>query len=193
MPRQTSATPMKVIMPDGFRIEASNNSGASWVDLGVIAGGAPITFNWDELQLDGGNYEGFKDETINHTVALAPSALWNFNTDNLAVIFGGIFSSSAATEPNTGKVMEFAGTSKHVSVTRIALRLTHYNVDATAGSETDADIDWRFVLYNAKADAGASFNFKGVNEDGLDEVTVSFTGKPDPAEAYRLFEFFESI
>jgi hypothetical protein len=53
-------------------------------------------------------------------------------------------------------------------------------------------VDWEFTLYNAKVDAGASMNFKGVNEDGLDEYTVSFTGRPDPAQSYRLFKFFRA-
>jgi len=52
-------------------------------------------------------------------------------------------------------------------------------------------IDWEFFQYNAKVDAGASFNFKGMNEDGLDEITVSFTGKPDPANEYRLLKLYE--
>jgi hypothetical protein len=54
------------------------------------------------------------------------------------------------------------------------------------------DIDWQFTLYNAKLDSGAAFNFKGVNEDGLNEYTVGFTAKPDPANSYRLFKFFKS-
>ena len=52
------------------------------------------------------------------------------------------------------------------------------------------DLDWNFVFYNAKIEAGGSFNFKGVNEDGLNEITVSFTGKPDPDNSYRLFNYF---
>ena len=52
-------------------------------------------------------------------------------------------------------------------------------------------IDWQFFLYNARVDAGATFNFKGMNEDGLDEITVSFTGKPDPDNEYRLLKLYE--
>ena len=52
------------------------------------------------------------------------------------------------------------------------------------------DIDWQFFYYNAKIEAGGSFNFKGVNEDGLNEINVSFTGKPDPDNSYRLFKYF---
>ena len=63
-----------------------------------------------------------------------------------------------------------------------------------AGTEVKAytSVDWEFTLYNAKVDAGASMNFKGVNEDGLSEYTVSFTGRPDPAQSHRLFRFFRA-
>lgn len=54
------------------------------------------------------------------------------------------------------------------------------------------EINWQFFFYNCKINSGGSFNFKGVNEDGLDEITVGFTGKPDPAQAYRLFKFFKA-
>ena len=52
-------------------------------------------------------------------------------------------------------------------------------------------VDWIFTFYNSKIEAGATFNLKGVNEDGLDGFTVSFTNRPDPANSYRLFNFFK--
>ena len=51
-------------------------------------------------------------------------------------------------------------------------------------------IDWQFTLYNATIDSGASFSFKGVNEDGVNELTVSFTAEPDEDEGNRLFKLF---
>jgi hypothetical protein len=51
-------------------------------------------------------------------------------------------------------------------------------------------IDWQFTLYNATVDSGASFSFKGVNEDGVNELTVSFTAEPDEEEGNRLFKLF---
>jgi len=51
-------------------------------------------------------------------------------------------------------------------------------------------IDWQFVLYNALIDAGSSFNFKGANEDGVNELTVSFTAEPDYANGFRLLKLF---
>ena len=192
MPRQTNEK--NLIFPDGFKLEISTDgtTGAVWKDVGVLAGGATLTFNWDEFYLDAGNYEGLVDKAINPTVALAPSAVWNFDPAVIKALFPGFFTSAAANTPKAGTDITYAGTSNQVSLTRSKLRLTHYTVDATGETETDGDIDWRFILHNAKIDAGASFNFKGVNEDGLDEITVSFTGKPDPASTYALFTFFQA-
>jgi hypothetical protein len=191
MPRQTNEKNLQ--FPDGFRLEISTDgtTGAVWKDVGVLSGGATATFNWDEFYMDGGNYEGLVDKAINPTVALSPSAVLNFDASVIASLFPGMFSSGAATSPTTGTDVDYAGTSNQVTLTRSKIRLTHYTVDASGGLETDTDIDWQFTLHNAKIDAGGSFNFKGMNEDGLDEVTVSFTGKPDPASSYDLFTFFQ--
>jgi hypothetical protein len=192
MPRQTNEKNM--VFPDGFRLEISTDGtvGSTWEDVGVLAGGATVTFNWDEFYLDGGNYEGLVDKAINPTVALAPSAVWNFDATVIKNLFAGMFTSAVASSPSAGTDVTYAGTSNQVTLTRSKIRLTHYTVDASGSAETDADIDWRFTLHNAKIDAGGSFNFKGVNEDGLDEVTVSFTGKCDPADSHKLFTFFQA-
>lgn len=192
MPRQTNEK--KMMFPDGFRLEISTDgtTGTAWEDVGVLAGGATVTFNWDEFYLDGGNYEGLVDKAINPTIALAPSAVWNFDATVIKNLFPGMFAIDSANSPTTGNDVTYAGDSNQVTLTRSKIRLTHYTVDATGGSETDADIDWQFTLHNAKIDAGGSFNFKGVNEDGLDEVTVSFTGKCDPADSHKLFTFFQA-
>ena len=117
-------------------------------------------------------------------MALAP-LLWNWDPVVIKALFPGFFTSLRRI-PRSGTDITFAGTSNQVSLTRSKLRLTHYTDDLLT------TVDWQFTLHNAKIDAGASFNFKGVNEDGLDEITVSFTGKPDPASTYALFTFFKA-
>jgi len=192
MPRQTNEKNM--LFPDGFRLEISTDGtiGSEWEDVGVLAGGATVTFNWDEFYLDGGNYEGLVDKAINPTIALAPSAVWNFDAAVIKNLFPGMFAiDESASSPTDGSDVTYAGNSNQVTLTRSKIRLTHYTVDAT-GELDDTDIDWQFTLHNAKIDAGGSFNFKGVNEDGLDEVTVSFTGKCDPADSHKLFTFFQA-
>ena len=182
MPRQTAEK--SIIFPDGFKF--SIDTGDGFEDVGLLSGGSTATFNYDEFDLDAGNYEDLLSYAKNPTVALAPSAVWNWDPAVIKALFPGFFTSAAASAPETGTDVTYAGTSNQVSLTRSKLRLTHYSDDALT------TVDWQFTLHNAKIDAGASFNFKGVNEDGLDEITVSFTGKPDPASTYALFTFFKA-
>jgi hypothetical protein len=179
------------MFPDGFKMEIGGD-GATWTDVGVLAGGAVATFNWEPFALDAGNYEGLIDYLRNPTVALAPSALWNWDPAVIAEVFGGFFLQTPESGgPYAGENLDYAG-EKNVKISRKYIRLTHHTVDATDGAATDADIDWQFTLYNAMVDPGASFNLKGVNEDGLNEISVSFTAKADPENAYRLVNFFKA-
>lgn len=277
MPRQTNEK--SIIFPDGFKFGIDTGDG--FEDVGILAGGATCTFNWDDFSLDAGNYEQLLDYAKNPTVALAPSAIWNWNPTVINKLMMGFTAKTTVASPTDGKALNFAGTSKRFTLTRASLRLIHFDKEVvetliadditalTADSvndyitvpkttfsgalawSTDIDgyveiegmtevhvsdknvatsqghfytdatnlyfivengtyanladakvgftgtvvkaytsVDWAFTLYNAKVDAGASMNFKGVNEDGLSEYTVSFTGKPDPSQSYRLFRFF---
>ena len=276
MPRQTAEK--SIIFPDGFKF--SIDTGDGFEDVGLLSGGSTATFNYDEFDLDAGNYEDLLSYAKNPTVALAPSAIWNWNNSVIAKLMTGFAKVSNTTG---GTNLEFNGTARHFTLTRANLKLTHFNgevskalvadditaldadtvndyitvpkttfvgaltwttkidgyveiegmrevhvddknlassqghfyTDATnlyfivatgtyadlaaaktalTGTEVKAytSVDWEFTLYNAKVDAGASMNFKGVNEDGLSEYTVSFTGRPDPAQSYRLFKFFRA-
>jgi len=188
MPRQTDQ--INAQFPDGFKLEISTDgtTGSTWEDVGVIAGGANLTFTWDDYYLDAGNYEGLVNKAKNPTFAIAPSAIWNWDPAVIANLFPGIMTNTAATDPSVGFDVDYTGTTNQVTLTRSQIRLTHYTVDFA--SQADQYIDWRWTFYNVKIDAGATFNMKGVNEDGLDEITVSFTGRPDPASTYRLFNYF---
>ena len=279
MPRQTNEK--SIIFPDGFKFGIDTGDG--FEDVGILAGGATCTFNWDDFSLDAGNYEQLLDYAKNPTVALAPSAIWNWNPSVINKLMLGFTKKTDATTPTNGTDLKFNGTAKHFTLNRASLRLIHFDdevvetlvagditalvidtvnayitvpkatfvgaltwttnidgyveidgmtevhvsdkdlassqghfyTDATnlyfivaagtyddvtearaglAGTEVKAytSVDWAFTLYNAKVDAGASLNFKGMNEDGLSEYTVSFTGKPDPSESYRLFRFFRA-
>ncbi len=275
MGRQTNQKEM--IFPDGFQMGI--DSGDGFLDVGIIAGGATATLNWDTFYLDAGNYEGLVDKSRNPRVALAPSALWNWSPRVIASVFPGFFETSGA---SGGQDIDFAGDSRQVTLDRVAVRLTHFsdsddhalieaditavddgtnnqyvtipkttfsgaldwtalidglvsvgkeewkyadldNADAQGGFATDdtnlyliynlgtyldlaaaktalagtvvtfrKDIDWQFTVWHARVESGGSFTFKGVNEDGLNEVSVSFEGKPDPDEEYRLFKFFKA-
>jgi hypothetical protein len=182
MPRQTSNTNYQ--FPDGFALEVSTDGGSIWTDVGIVAAGATATLNWDQVLIDAGNYEQLIKRAKNFTMQLSPSALWNWTAEAISTVFSGILSSSAATSPQTGNDVAFAGVDRYISLTDLQVRMTHYS-DAALTTET-----WQFTLYNANLDAGASFNWKGVNEDGLDEINVSFTGRPDPADGYKMMKLF---
>ena len=277
MPRQTAEK--QIIFPDGFKF--SIDTGDGFEDVGLLSGGSTATLNYDEFDLDAGNYEDLLSYAKNPTVALAPSAIWNWNNSVITKLMTGF---AKVSDTTGGTNLEFNGNARHFTLTRANLKLTHFNgevskalvadditaldtsgtdndivtvpkatfvgalpwttqidsvveiegmrevhvddkdavasqgnfyTDATnlyfivatgtyadlagakaglAGTEVKAytSVDWEFTLYNAKVDAGASMNFKGVNEDGLSEYTVSFTGRPDPAQSYRLFKFFRA-
>ena len=274
MPRQTSKK--EIQFPDGFKLGIDNGNG--FEDVGVLAGGATATMSWTDFHYDAGNYVDLVDKAKDPTIALAPSAILNWNPATIANLFSGFL------KTDDGENLEYAGSENQVTLARATVKLIHFSSDETvelaesditaldesgtnndlitvpkttfsgaldwsaslidgyveiagmsevkasqkddiasrgnfytdatnlyfiveAGTYTDlADaktelagtevkfyktIDWQFYLYNAKVDAGASFNFKGANEDGLDEITVSFTGKPDPENSYRLFNLFK--
>ncbi|NMA23672.1 MAG: hypothetical protein GX938_09245 [Spirochaetales bacterium] len=188
MPRQTNEK--RIIFPDGFRMELKPEGAQDFTDVGVLAGGGVFTYNWEERKIDAGNYEDLVDEAFNPTVAFAPSALLNFDPAVIAAIFPGFLETTVISGgPYAGEEVDYAGTNRF-TLKRATIKLTHYNVDATGGQETDANIDWQFTLYNATVDSGGTMNFKGLNEEGLNEITVSFTAKPDAANASRLLNFF---
>lgn len=181
MPRQTAVRSLQ--FPDGFKMEISADSGSTWEDVGVLAGGAQATFNWDQQLIDAGNVKELVNDLKNMSVALAPSALWSWNPDIITKIWAGVFTSTAATTPGVGFDIENTATER-VTPTKLQVRMTHFSDDALTTE------DFQFTLYNATVDAGGSMNFKGVNEDGLNEITVSFTGRPDYASSGELFKFF---
>jgi hypothetical protein len=274
MPRQTSKK--EIQFPDGFKLGIDNGNG--FEDVGVLAGGATATMSWTDYHYDAGNYVDLVDKAKDPTIALAPSAILNWNPATIANLFSGFL------KTDDGENLEYAGSDNQVTLARATVKLIHFSSDESvelaesditaldesgtnndlitvpkttfsgaldwsaslidgyveiAGMSevkasqkddiasqgnfyTDATnlyfiveagtygtlelaktglagtevkfykaIDWQFYLYNAKVDAGASFNFKGANEDGLDEITVSFTGKPDPENSYRLFNLFK--
>ena len=187
MPRQTNAK--RIIFPDGFKLEIKPEGSQDFKDVGVLAGGGVMTYNWEERKIDAGNYKALVDEAFNPTVAFAPSAILNFDPEVIAVLFPGFLEATQASGgPYAGEEVDYVGTERF-TLKRATVRLTHYTKDESE-TPTDADIDWQFNLYNATVDSGGTMNFKGLNEEGLNEITVSFTAEPDTANANRLLNFF---
>ncbi len=120
MPRQTAEK--QIIFPDGFKF--SIDTGDGFEDVGLLSGGSTATFNYDEFDLDAGNYEDLLSYAKNPTVALAPSTIWNWNNSVIAKLMTGFAKVSNTTG---GTNLEFNGTARHFTLTRANLKLTHFN------------------------------------------------------------------
>ena len=84
--------------------------------------------------------------------------------------------------PSAGKKI-VAGTSS-LELTKFIARLRHYTDTAL----TTYDIE--MLIYGVDMDSGLSFAFKGANEDGVNDITVAFTGTVDitRTDGSQLFE-----
>ncbi len=190
--RQTART-STIQLPDGCKLEISTDgtTGSAFQEIGLMEAGVSVTLNWDQVQIDAGNYKELKKFITNPTVQMSPSALWDWDPAVIVALFPGFMKSTAATTPAVGTDLEYKGTSEQVELTNSIVRITHYKVTVD-GTETAADIDWQFTVHNATVDAGATLNFKGANElDSFDDISVSFTGTPDRANDNQLFKLFK--
>ena len=77
--------------------------------------------------------------------------------------------------PSAGNVMT-AGKSSTI-LSRYIMRFRHYTNDA----QTEWDIE--LFAYGTDVDSGMAINFKGSNEEGKDNITVSFTSNLDTSRA----------
>jgi len=255
MSAQTNVS--KYIIPDGMNIAISTDSGSSWSDIGLLAGGATLTHNFTKQTINGGNKNKIVDRIKDQTVALAPSALWSQDLAVFEKLGGGLYTRTAvAGTPVTGASQVVAANGwayqKFIKLTNqnydgsavtvnsvtgsvdglLAVNTDYYigrneageygifvldsatvttvnqtltiNTDytpaassyITAGTSlleltsfqvrmrhyTDVGLtafDQEVYVYNAATDSGIQFNFKGQNEDGLFETTMSFTGSLD--------------
>ncbi len=191
MSRQTSE-PTVLVFPDGFRMSISTDNGTTFEDVGVLSSGGDLVYNWDEFRVDAGNYRALVDKYINPTIALSPSEILDFDPANIARIFPGFMKTGTATTPTTGTTAEFAGTERYGTLTRCIIKLSHYTVNASQGTETDTDIDWEITLHNARVDAGATMSLKGADGTDLSTLSASFTSEPDPEEMSSFFSYFHA-
>jgi len=86
--------------------------------------------------------------------------------------------------PATGKLIT-SGTST-VTISRYVARLRHY----TDAALTTYDIEMK--IYGTESDAGIAFNYKGLGDDGANNITVALTGNVDTSKTSgaQLFELF---
>lgn len=86
--------------------------------------------------------------------------------------------------PSQGKTLKSG--SQSVVLTRYQARLRHY----TDAPLTTYDIE--MIIFSTDVNAGLSFAFKGANEEGLNEITLSLTGNVDTSltDGEGLFSLF---
>jgi hypothetical protein len=195
----------------GFTKKTDATTPTNGTDLEFAGTAKHFTLNRASLRLI-----HFDGEVVETLVADDITALEADTINDFVTIPKTVFSTSLPWTTEIDGYVEIEGMHEvHVSDANTVAAQGHFYTDATnlyfivasgtyadlAGAKADlagtvvkayTSADWAFTLYNAKIDAGASMNFKGVNEDGLSEYTVSFTGKPDPSESYRLFRFFRA-
>jgi hypothetical protein len=195
----------------GFTKKTDATTPTTGTDLEFAGTAKHFTINRASLRLI-----HFDGEVVETLVADDITALDTDTVNDYITVPKTTFSGALTWTTNIDGYVEIDGmTEVHVDDKNSASSQGHFYTDATnlyfiVATGTYADLagakaglagtvvkaytsaDWAFTLYNAKIDAGASMNFKGMNEDGLSEYTVSFTGKPDPSESYRLFRFFRA-
>lgn len=267
MPFQT--TKEEYMFPGGAALEVSAD-GVTYYNMGTLAGGVTVTYNYDKKTTVSGNKGTIYSRATNETLALAPTALmswdlsdwdkiganlfaysavagtpvagatqvfasgaWSYNgslvienqnydlsaltinsvtagTDGALVedtdFFVGldqqgrtvitvIDSVTVTTEsqtitvnydytPAAGKMIT-AGNSSTV-LSRYYVRLRHYTNDALS------TYDVELIAFGVDLDSGMSLNFKGDQDDGVNEITVAFTANMDTSRAsgQQLFSLY---
>jgi hypothetical protein len=83
-----------------------------------------------------------------------------------------------------------AGTTIYAGTSALVLSAYGLKVDHT---DSDDDIDRSFEIYSANPTSGGfQFNFKGANEDGVEEMPITFQGDVDisRADGRQLFSYY---
>jgi len=270
MGEQVLAANKKYSFPAGSVMESSLDGMVSWDTLGVFENGIQFTHNWDGIEVEPGNVNKTRTRVKNPTLALAPSNILSWNTENWAKFSGGLYTNtniagtlvsgadeeidgtgkefeqilalsnqnsdgsavtvnsvSGATDgslvlntdyrvlmdsngntgiaiidsatvttmdqvftvnidytPATGSYIEAGHES--IVLTDFAVRVRHYTDDALSL------YDREMLVYSVRPDSGISFNEKGINEDGLDVITMAFTARNATGytDGRKLFKYY---
>ncbi|MGD8305149.1 MAG: hypothetical protein PVF17_00715 [Ignavibacteria bacterium] len=94
-----------------------------------------------------------------------------------------ISANMSTVSPTTYEIVVDYGSNTPIASSTLYAGASTIVMDAVAIQITHTDDDSlirRLTLNSADIDSGGlAFNFKGANEDGIEEMAVSFTGKPD--------------
>lgn len=159
MSAQTTVS--KYIIPDGMNISVSTDSGSSWFDIGLLAGGSTLTHNFTKETINGGNKAKIIDRVKDQTVALAPSALWSQDLEVFQKLGGGLYTRTAVAGSIVNNATQAVASGAWAYNKFIKITNQNYNggaitVDSVTGA-TDgllvADTDY-YVGQNDKGEYG---------------------------------------
>lgn len=178
MPIQTQQTGY-IAFPDGGRVSVQEAGVGPWYDVGAINSPVNFTLNYTENDIVTAN-AGRLQKQVRDMLIDGSFTLINLDPEAIGILGGGMF--EVVEEAEGTRI--YAGQSTHVFVA-YGLRIEHYNDDDV--------IDRSFEIYSTEPTSGGfQFNFKGANEDGVEEMPLSFQGKinPDKADGRQLFEYY---
>lgn len=130
------------------------------------------------MVLTADDYIIVKDSNLPSGYGIQFNTVNTVSTETFTIVYG-------TNTPLTGTTL-YAGTSA-LEVTAYSIKFSHYN-----GSGV---VDRELELYSADTTSGGiQFNFKGSNEDGVDESPVTFQGKIDTSrdDGKQLFRYYVS-
>lgn len=176
MPVQTTAKSY-VYFPDGCVVSIKASGDNDYTDVGAINSSVTATLEWDESSIETAN-AGTLARRIRNMRLTGGFTLINLNPAMLQKMSNGVLHTGSGA---TGQTVLTAGESS-VEMTSYAMKLTHYTTvpNPTATPPVAGVFDRELELFAVYSDSGAfNFNFKGANEDGTEEMAVSFTAQLD--------------
>lgn len=159
---QTSKTDY-ITFPAGARVEIKRPTDSDYFDVGAILNSVNATLNWTESFSEGGTpgitVRKIKDMTIDGSFTLV-----NLDPNSIHRMSGGIFERTSTTRSEA----LYAG--------QTLFTLTAFAMRITQDLETDGIRQLELLSVNPTS-GGFQFNFKGANEEGLDEINLTYTGQ----------------
>ena len=175
MPVQTTAKSY-VYFPDGCVVSVKASGDSDYTDVGAINSAVTATLEWDESSIETAN-AGILARRIRNMRLTGGFTLINLDPSVLQKMGNGVLNAGTG---ETGQTVLTAGSSA-LTMTAYAMKITHYTTLPTGG--TGGVFDRELELFAVYSDSGAfNFAFKGANEDGTEEMAVSFTAQLDTSK-----------
>ena len=176
MPVQTTAKSY-VYFPDGCVVSVKASGDSTYTDVGAINSAVTATLEWDESSIETAN-AGILARRIRNMRLTGGFTLINLDPAVLQKMGNGVLNAGTGA---SGQTVLTAGSSA-VTMAAYAMKITHYTTLPTT-EQASGVIDRELELFAVYSDSGAfNFAFKGANEDGTEEMAVSFTAQLDTSK-----------